>query len=80
MTWRQPGTGYLAADPALLAYLIASRDDTVLAEVIADRHARRIEPHLVLTELTDAEADVLRRQYAGRAVVTPDAPMSPFCS
>ncbi len=80
MTWRQPRTGPLMGDATLLAYLVASRDDSVLAEVIADRHARRIEPHLVLTELTSHEADVLRKQYAGRAVIAPDAPMSPFCS
>ncbi|GAA1042446.1 hypothetical protein GCM10009557_68500 [Virgisporangium ochraceum] len=44
------------------------------------RHARRIEPHLLLAELTDAQVSDLRRQYAGRAVIAPDAPMSPFCS
>jgi hypothetical protein len=63
-----------------VAYLIGSRDDAVLADVVAHRHARRIEPHLVITELTDDEVDSLRREYAGRAVITPDAPMSPFCS
>jgi hypothetical protein len=85
MTWRQPRTGPLlgTAPPlggTLLAYLIASRDDSVLAEVVAHRHARRVEPNLVLTELTCDEADILRKQYAGRAVIAPDAPMSPFCS
>jgi hypothetical protein len=84
MTWRQP---LIDADAApfeqsarMLAYVIASRDDTVLAEVVAHRHARRIEPHLLLAELTDDEATDLRRRYAGRAVIAPDAPMSPFCS
>jgi hypothetical protein len=67
-------------DATLLAYLIASHDDSVLAEVIAHQHARRIEPNLVLTELTCDEAAVLRKQYAGRAVIAADAPMSPFCS
>jgi hypothetical protein len=78
MTWRQPCTGHLLDGP--LTYVIASRDDTVLAEVVARRHARRIEPHLLLAELTDAEVSDMRRQYAGRAVIAPDAPMSPFCS
>jgi hypothetical protein len=63
-----------------VAYVIASRDDTVLAEVVADRHARRVEPHLLLAELTADEVTALRRRYAGRAVIAPDAPMSPFCS
>jgi hypothetical protein len=79
MTWRQPlfdAPG--GAGP--LAYVIASRDDTVLAEVVAHRHARRIEPHLLLAELTADEVSDLRRQYAGRAVIAPDAPMSPFCT
>ena len=81
MTWRQPLIdAYASAGVRMLAYVIASRDDTVLAEVVADRHARRIEPHLLLAELTDDEATDLRRRYAGRAVIAPDAPMSPFCS
>lgn len=81
MTWRQPHDGNLfTGNPGLLAYLIASRDDTVLAEVVAHRHARRVEPHLLLAELTHDEVSDLRRQYAGRAVIAPDAPMSPFCS
>ncbi len=78
MTWRQPHTGHILDGP--LAYVIASRDDTVLAEVVARRHARRIEPHLLLAELTQDQVSDLRRQYAGRAVIAPDAPMSPFCS
>jgi hypothetical protein len=85
MTWRQPRTGHLldaaaSSGPGPVAYVIASRDDSVLAEVVAHRHARRIEPHLVLTELTDDEVSDLRRRYAGRAVIARDAPMSPFCS
>ena len=80
MTWRQPLIAYADPGVRMLAYVIASRDDTVLAEVVADRHARRIEPHLLLAELTDDEATDLRRRYAGRAVIAPDAPMSPFCS
>lgn len=80
MTWRQPLIdAYASGHARMLAYVIASRDDTVLAEVVADRHARRIEPHLLLAELTDDEATDLRRRYAGRAVIAPDAPMSPFC-
>ena len=81
MTWRQPRAGLIdACAPEPLTYVIASRDDTVLAEVVAHRHARRIEPHLLLAELTTDEVSDLRRQYAGRAVIAPDAPMSPFCS
>ena len=82
MTWRQPRAGQLvdACPSGPLTYVIASRDDTVLAEVVADRHARRIEPHLLLAELTTDEVSAMRRRYAGRAVIAPDAPMSPFCS
>ena len=82
MTWRQPliDAAPFEQSARMLAYVIASRDDTVLAEVVAHRHARRIEPHLLLAELTDDEATDLRRRYAGRAVIAPDAPMSPFCS
>jgi hypothetical protein len=82
MTWRQPRAGQLidACPSGPLTYVIASRDDTVLAEVVAHRHARRIEPHLLLAELTTDEVNAMRRQYAGRAVIAPDAPMSPFCS
>jgi hypothetical protein len=81
MTWRQPLLDAHASGYArMVAYLIASRDDTVLAEVVAHRHARRIDRHLLVAELTDDEATDLRRRYAGRAVIAPDAPMSPFCS
>ena len=85
MTWRQPQAGQLidasaSSAPGPLTYVIASRDDTVLAEVVAHRHARRVEPHLLLAELTADEVTTMRRQYAGRAVIAPDAPMSPFCS
>ena len=81
MTWRQPLLdAHACGDARMLAYVIASRDDAVLAEIVADRHARRIEPHLLLAELTDDEVTDLRRRYAGRAVIAPDAPMSPFCS
>ena len=81
MTWRQPRAGQLIdGAPEPLPYVIASRDDTVLAEVVAHRHARRIEPHLLFAELTADEVSAMRRQYAGRAVIAPDAPMSPFCS
>lgn len=78
MTWLQSHPGHILDGP--LAYVIASRDDTVLAEVVARRQARRVEPHLLLAELTQAEVSDLRRQYAGRAVIAPDAPMSPFCT
>jgi hypothetical protein len=85
MTWRQPRAGHLLDAPTPtgrgpVAYLIGSRDPAVLAEVVADHHARRVEPGLVVAELTCDEATELRRRYAGRAVVAPDAPMSPFCS
>jgi hypothetical protein len=85
MTWRRPPAGqlidaYASGLTGPVTYVIASRDDTVLAEVVADRHARRIEPHLLLAELTDAEVSAMRHRYAGRAVIAPDAPMSPFCS
>jgi hypothetical protein len=85
MTWRHPQPWHLLDAPApgerrSVAYLIGSRDPAVLAEVVAHRHARRIGPGLVIAELTDDEADALRREYAGRAVIAPDAPMSPFCS
>jgi len=81
MTWRRPlldapapgGTGPVA-------YLIGSRDPAVLAEVVAGHHARRLRPDLLIAELTRDEAAELRRKYTGRAVVAPDAPMSPFCS
>jgi hypothetical protein len=83
MTWRQPRAGDLldAPTPAArgpVAYLIGSRDPAVLAEVVAEHHARRVEPGLVVAELTAAEAAQLRVRYAGRAVVAADAPMSPF--
>ena len=82
MTWRQPLVGQLlgAGSSGPQPYVIASRDDAVLAEVVAHRHARRIEPHLLLAELTSDEVSAMRRQYAGRAVIAPDAPMSPFCT
>ena len=85
MTWRQPQGGYLldALTPGRagpVAYLIGSRDPAVLAEVVADRHARRLSDALLIAELTRDEAAELHRRYAGRAVITPDAPMSPFCS
>ena len=41
---------------------------------------RLVEPHLLLAELTDDEVSAQRQQYAGRAVIAPDAPMSPFCT
>lgn len=81
MTWRQPlldAPTPGAAGPA--TYLIGSRDTAVLAEVVAAHHARRLRDGLVIAELTGAEAADLRRRFAGRAVVTPDAPASPFCS
>jgi hypothetical protein len=86
MTWRQTAAGRLvdpppaAGDRRPVAYLIGSRDKAVLAEVISQWHARRLGPNLVIAELTAAEADAVRREYAGRAVVAPDAPMSPFGS
>ena len=85
MTWRQPRAGDLLDAPTPtcrgpVAYLIGSRDPAVLAEVVAGHHARRVEPGLVVAELTAAEAAELRMRYAGRAVVAADAPMSPFCS
>ena len=83
MTWRHPGAGHLldAAVPrGPVAYLIGSRDPEVLAEVVADHHARRLRQDLLIAELTRDEAAELRRKYTGRAVVAPDAPMSPFCS
>jgi hypothetical protein len=85
MTWRQPRASRLldavaSGDPRPVAYLIGSRDPAVLAEVVAYRHARRIGPGLVIAELTEDEAIALRQEYAGRAVIAPDAPMSPFCS
>jgi hypothetical protein len=85
VTWRQPRAGHLLDTPVPsgtgpVAYLIGSRDSAVLAEVVADHHARRLEQGLVIAELTRDEAAELRRKYAGRAVVAPDAPMSPFCS
>ena len=63
-----------------MAYLIGSRDPRCSPRWSPHRHARRIGPGLVVAELTDDEAGELRREYAGRAVVAPDAPMSPFCS
>jgi hypothetical protein len=85
MTWRQPRAGHLLDAPAhggpgVVAYLIGSRDPAVLAEVVADHHARRIEATLAIAELTPTEVAELRQRYAGRAVIAPDAPMSPFCS
>jgi hypothetical protein len=52
----------------------------VLAEIVAGHHARRLGPGLLIAELTAGQAADLRQAFAGRAVVTPDAPMSPFCS
>jgi hypothetical protein len=85
MTWRQPRVGHLLDAPAPsaagpVAYLIGSRDAAVLAEVVADHHARRLGEGLLIAELTRDQAAELGRRYAGRAVVAPDAPMSPFCS
>jgi hypothetical protein len=85
MTWRQPRAGHLLDAPGPngpqpVAYLIGSRDRVVLAEVISQWHARRLGPNLLIAELTADEADAVRREYVGRAVITPDAPLSPFCS
>jgi hypothetical protein len=79
MTWRQPLLD--ASTPgraAPAAYLIGSRDPAVLAEVVAAHHARRLSDGLLIAELTRAEAAELGTRYAGRAVIAPDAPMSPF--
>lgn len=78
MTWRQPL--FVPVDLGPLTYVVASRDDTVLAEVVAHRHARRIEPNLLLAELTADEVTSMRRQYAGRALIAKDPPASPFSS
>ena len=84
MTWRQHRAGHLLDVPmpsaGPVAYLIGSRDPAVLAEIVAGHHARRLGPGLLIAELTAAEAADLRLAFAGRAVVAPDAPMSPFCS
>jgi hypothetical protein len=84
MTWRQHRAGHLLEAPmpgaGPVAYLIGSRDAEVLAEVVTAHHARRLGPGLLIAELTAAEAADLRRTFAGRAVIAPDAPMSPFCS
>jgi hypothetical protein len=84
MTWRQHRAGHLLDVPmpsaGPVAYLIGSRDPAVLAEIVAGHHARRLGPDLLIAELTAAQVADLRQAFAGRAVVAPDAPMSPFCS
>jgi hypothetical protein len=84
MTWRQHRAGHLLEAPmpsaGPVAYLIGSRDPAVLAEVVAVHHARRVGPGLLIAEITAAQAAELRQAFAGRAVIDPDAPMSPFCS
>jgi len=68
--------GPTSSGPGPAPYLIGSADAGLLAELATRMSARRISGDLIVAELTDQQATDLRREYAGRAVIEPDAQLS----